>query len=660
MALGREANSFGVSVLLGPGVNIRRDPRGGRNFEYFSEDPIQGSELAISWVHGVQSQGVAASLKHFAANNAETDRLRSNSIVDARALREIYLRSFERVVKNAMPWTVMCSYNKVNGVSASQNRWLLTEVLRNQWGFDGVVVSDWGAVSDRVTALQAGLDLEMPTGGEGSVEKVVSAILDGRLEEQSLDRATSNIFRLAERVNSLKADVVDFDYNHLLAREAAARSVVLLKNVNNILPLRKDSKVAVIGPFAVEPRFQGGGSSHVVPTRLDVSLDEMRARSESPELITYSPGFRLDQSLGDGDLLSTDACAAAAEAELAVVFLGLAAKDESEGFDRSSISLPNAQIALLEAIVRVQPNTVVVLSHGGTLLLGEVKKLADAVLTGALLGQGGGHGIAAVLYGAINPSGRLVETVPLRLEDAPSFTNFPGEFSEVLYGESIFVGYRGYDLSGIEVCFPFGHGLSYTDFSYGDLIAEREESFISVKVEVTNTGMVAGREVVQFYAGLGDSIVRRPPQELKAFSMVDLEPGETALVEARIEFADLEHWDPRTNSWALEGGSWTICAAASSRDKRASVQVELEKSGLEPLLSMTSTISEVLEDSVVGPVLAKLLPKQSSNAGELLGMDLSAMLGSFPVGSISLLSPAQKNDIEMLIAESNALRAEAN
>lgn len=658
-ALGREAASFGVSVLLGPGVNIRRDPRGGRNFEYFSEDPVHGSELAIAWVKGLQSQGVGASLKHFAANNAETDRLRSDSIVDARALREIYLRSFERVVRKAQPWTVMCSYNKVNGVSASQNSWLLTEVLRETWGFDGVVVSDWGAVSDRVESLRAGLDLEMPSGGDYSIEKVVTAIESGFLPAQSLDTAVENLHRLAERVSSSKADLVDFAANHELAREVAARSIVLLENKVGLLPLEAEQSVAVIGVFAKEPRIQGGGSSHVSPTTIDIPLEHIITRAGEAAAITYAPGFSLAPT-DDSEQLLEEAKRVAAQAEVAVLFLGLSSRDESEGFDRESISLPENQLVLLRAVCDVQQNVVVVLSHGGTVLLGEVKELASAVLSGALLGQGGGHAIAAVIFGDVNPSGRLAETVPARLEDAPSFANFPGEYSQVLYGESIFVGYRGYDNAKTNVTYPFGYGLSYTKFNYGELALEKSATHVTATLDITNIGACLGREVVQVYTGKEKTLVRRAPKELKAFSVVELGPGETKTVQLSIQLTDLDTWDSRTSSWVREQGEWTFHAASSSRDIRSSANITLDRSGPEPLLSMNSTIAEVLADPIAGPSLASYLPKPADgvDAGEVLGIDIAAMVGSFPVGSMALLSREQKQGLEIIINQANISRTQ--
>lgn len=660
-ALGREAASFGVSVLLGPGVNIRRDPRGGRNFEYFSEDPVHGSELATAWVQGLQSQGVGASLKHFAANNAETDRLRSDSIIDSRALREIYLRSFERVVREAKPWTVMCSYNKVNGVSASQNSWLLTDVLRDEWGFDGVVVSDWGAVSDRVESLRAGLDLEMPSGGEYSIQKVVTAVESGFLPAESLDQAVDNLHRLAERVSSVQADPVDFAANHELAREVASKSIVLLENKGDLLPLKANQAVAVIGAFAKEPRFQGGGSSHVSPTIVDIPLEQIIDRAIHKEGITYSPGFTIG-STEDSASLVVEAARAAEAADVAVLFLGLSPKEESEGFDRENISLPENQLALLRAVSLVQKNTAVVLSHGGTVLLGDVKELATSVLTGALLGQGGGHAIAAVLFGDVNPSGRLSETVPVRIEDAPSFGNFPGEYSQVLYGESIFVGYRGYDNAKLDVAYPFGYGLSYTKFHYGEVSLEDNNSHVIASLVITNTGERSGREVVQVYTSKSESLIRRPPVELKAFTVVELSPGESKTIQLSIRLSDLNTWDSRTNSWVREQGEWTFHAASSSRDIRSSASITLARFGAEPLLSMNSTIAEVLADPIAGPSLASYLPKPAEgvDAGEVLGIDIAAMVGSFPVGSMALLSREQKQGLEIIINQANISRTQAS
>lgn len=650
-ALGLEARALGVGVLLGPGVNIRRDPRCGRNFEYFSEDPVLGGSLGAAWVQGVQSEGVGTSVKHFAANNAEHDRMRSSSDVADRALREIYLRSFQRVVEDAKPWTVMCSYNKINGTYASQNSWLLTDVLRTEWGFDGVVVSDWGAVVDRVAAVAAGLDLEMPASGSDAA--VVAAVEAGSLPAPVVARAAERSALLGLRVaeGAKRAAEVDVDTQHALAREAASRSIVLLKNDSGLLPLAPTGRIAVLGAFAENPRFQGGGSSHVVPTRIDVPLDQLRAAAPDA-VVDYSAGFRLDGATDDA--LAAEAVELARAADTVVLFLGLGDRDESEGFDRDHIRLPATQLALLESVAAVTERLVVVLSHGGVVELDAVDRLATAVLDGALLGQAGGSAIADVVFGVVNPSGRLTESVPVRLQDSPAYLNFPGENSHVLYGEGIYVGYRWYDAREMRVTYPFGHGLSYTTFDYSDLRLTIEESGIRASVAVTNTGPVAGREVVQFYTALPSSAVQRPPRELKGFGTIDLEPGATGRVETLIRFTDLAYWETRVDAWKIEGGDYTVEAGASSRDIRISGTVAVAGTGPKVPFSRDSTLGEVMTDpaaaAAFGPALQAMAP---SDIGDVLGMDLAKMMESFPISRLGMLS-AGGTDLDALLADLNA------
>lgn len=616
-AIADEARALGVSVVLGPGVNIKRDPRCGRNFEYFSEDPLLSGSLGAAWVDGLQERGVGASVKHFAANNAETDRMRSDSQVDARALREIYLRSFEKVVTQARPWTVMCSYNKVNGVYASENRWLLTDVLRGEWGFDGLVVSDWGAVADRVAALAAGLDLAMPGGDPTMDDDVVAAVKAGRLDEGVVDESADRVVHLLRRSAAAEPATIDRGAHHLLAREAAARSIVLLKNDEAVLPLRGGENIAVLGRFAVEPRYQGGGSSHINAAELDIPLDEIRARADGE--VIYAEG-------GDAAL------SAARGADVAVVFLGLSDQEESEGYDRTHIDLPDEQIRLLEAVCAVQPRTVAVLSHGGVVRLSEVNRCATAILDGALLGQGGGAAIADVLFGVADPSGRLAETVPARLQDAPSFLTFPGEHSQVRYGEGIFVGYRGYDARDIEVTFPFGHGLSYTDFRYSDLAATVNDRGITVAVTVTNVGDRDGRDVVQVYLSFPQSNISRPPQELKAFEAVDLERGASATVTMHILRADLAHWDDRIDRWVVEGGLCTVRVGRSSRNIVCSCDIRVAADAVRTPLTVDSTLGELLSDPVVGPQLVEQF--QAMAPGDSLGTDMLRMISSMPLSRL--------------------------
>jgi len=659
-ALGAESRAAGVGVLLGPGVNIKRDPRCGRNFEYYSEDPLVSGVLGAAWVDGLQGQGVGASVKHFAANNTETDRMRSSSNVDPRTLREIYLRAFERIVRSARPWTVMCSYNRINGVFAAENHWLLTEVLRDEWGFDGVVVSDWGAVRDRVAAVAAGLDLEMPGSGGRTDAAVVAAVESGSLPAEVVQRSAARVAALAALAQAPATPPVDVDAHHALAREVAARCVVLLKNDGGLLPLTPGGgSVAVIGEFATEPRYQGGGSSHVRPTRVDVPLEEIRGYAPGA---TYTPGFTTDGS-GDASRLRADAVAAAAAADVAVLFLGLATRQESEGFDRDHIELPAEQAEVLTAVLAAQPRTVVVLSHGGVLRLAPVAALAPAILDGALLGQGAGKALADVLFGAVNPSGRLAETVPVRIQDTPAYLSFPGEQSQVYYGEGLHVGYRWYDARELEVTFPFGHGLSYTTFDHRDLGLEAGPDGITATVTVTNTGDRAGREVVQLYVTVPGSAVARPPRELKGFAGVDLEPGESRPVRVLLERRDLAYWDVRADRWVLEGGTYEVSAGASSRDLRATATVELAGDDVRVPFTLESTLGEVMADPAAAAVLAAVAGEafgggDVATAGEALGVDMARMMASIPIERVLGLSGGAigREQLDQLVAALNAGR----
>ncbi|WP_067137212.1 glycoside hydrolase family 3 C-terminal domain-containing protein [Microtetraspora malaysiensis] len=655
-ALGVESAIGDVAVLLGPGVNIKRSPLCGRNFEYFSEDPIVSGVMGAALVRGIQSTGAGASLKHFAANNQETDRMRVSSDVDPRPLREIYLRGFQRVVEDARPWTVMCAYNRINGVYASENPWLLTRVLREEWGFTGLVVSDWGAVADRVASLKAGLDLEMPSSGGRTDAQVVAAVRDGELDEDTLDTAAARVLDLVRKAQARPAVAgpLDVEAHHALAREAAGRSIVLLKN-DGVLPLARDTRVAVIGAFAARPRYQGAGSSLINPTRLDTAIDEIRALSAGE--VTYAEGFTLDGT-GDAAALRDEAVAAASSAEVAVVFLGLPAAEESEGYDRDHIDLPAAQLRLLDAVVAANPRTVVVLSNGGVVAL-PFRDRVPAILEGWLLGQAGGGATADVLFGVVNPSGKLTETIPLRLADTPSYGNFPGESGHVRYGEGLLVGYRWYDARSVEVAYPFGHGLSYTTFRYGDAsVSVRAGGDIAVTVPVTNTGQVTGREVVQVYTSLPGSAVQRAPRELKAFASVALEPGETAVAELVVCRADLAYWDVRVDRWVVEGGEYVVEVAASSRDVRSAVTVAVTGDDVRLPLTMDSSIGELLAHPVAGPIVRQAMSGMNGAGASTMANDegLRKILGSFPIGRLTAFpgAPVSREQIEGLIAIANA------
>jgi beta-glucosidase len=623
-ALGLETRAADVAVLLGPGANIKRDPRCGRNFEYLSEDPVLSGDLAAALIRGIQSQGVGASLKHFAVNNQESDRMRVSAEVDERALREIYLASFERAVTRSDPWTVMCSYNKVNGTYASQHRFLLTQVLREEWGWDGLVVSDWGAVRDRVAALEAGLDLEMPSSGGRTDADVVAAVRAGTLDEAVVDGAVRHVLRLVDRtVDAVEAPATfDVDAHHALAREAAAAAAVLLRNepVDGapLLPLATDGAgVVVLGEFARTPRYQGAGSSLVNPTRLDTALDALRAAVGDD--VPFAPGFTIPEgrevagagAATDADSLLAEAVALADGAGTVLLFLGLPAVDESEGYDRTTIALPDAQLRVLEAVAAVNPRVVVVLAGGGAVSVAEWQQHAPAVLETWLGGQAAGSAVVDVLTGAVAPSGRLAETIPVRLRDVPAWGAFPGAFGTVGYGESILVGYRWYDTRDLAVAYPFGHGLGYTTFAIDEVTAVARgagsDATVDVSARVTNTGDRAGAEVVQVYVGDPDAVVARPERELKAFAKVALEPGESRIVSFSLDSRALAFWHPVLHRWSVEGGAFVVSVGRSSRDLAASVRIEVDGDDVALPLSRMSTISELLANDVAGPVVQPMV-----------------------------------------------------
>lgn len=631
VALGVESAIEDVAVILGPGINIKRSPLCGRNFEYMSEDPIVSGAMGAGLVRGIQSQGVGSSLKHFAANNQETDRLRVSSDVDPRTLREIYLRGFQRVVEDAQPWTIMCSYNRINGVYASEDPWLLTTVLRDEWGFEGIVVSDWGAVNSRVAGVIAGMDLEMPGSSGRTDAEVVAAVQDGSLDEAALDTVVDRLIDLTRKAQARPAasGPLDVDAHHALAREVAGRSIVLLRNSGGILPLQPSADLAVIGEFARTPRFQGAGSSQINPTRVDTALDEIRALSDGE--VAFAAGYTIGADAdADSTALRDEAVAVASAADVAVVFLGVPAHEESEGFDREHIDLSAAQLELLDAVLSANPNVVVVLSNGGVVALPFADRV-PAIVEAWLLGQAGGGGTADVLFGVVNPSGRLAETIPLRLEDTPAFGSFPGEHGHSIYGEGLLVGYRWYDARHLPVAFPFGHGLSYTTFSYGEATASVDGSGdVVVTVPVTNTGAVAGREVVQAYTSLPGSSVQRAPRELKAFASVLIEPGETVRVELRLRRSELAYWDTRVDRWIVESGEYVVDLGSSSRDLHTRTTVAVSGDEVVLPVSLGSSFDELLVDPVVGAEFAAVIDEKfGSEGGEML-----KMLGNFPVGRL--------------------------
>ncbi|MFM9372958.1 glycoside hydrolase family 3 C-terminal domain-containing protein [Streptomyces sp. Da 82-17] len=614
-ALGRECRAERVSVLLGPGVNMKRSPLCGRNFEYFSEDPYLAGELGAAWVNGLQSQGVGASLKHFAANNQETDRMTVSAEIDERTLREIYLPAFEAVVTQAQPWTVMSSYNKVNGTYAAESRKLLTEILRDEWGFEGLVVSDWGGVDDRAATVTAGLDLEMPASGGAGADAIRAGLGSGRLTDAELDSAVTRLLTLVDRSLPALAEPpagFDADAHHALAREAAAASAVLLKNEGALLPLDPGSggTVAVIGEFARTPRYQGSGSSQVNPTRLDSALDALRTALDGRREVSFAPGYVIESEQAAPALVA-EAERAAADAEVVVLFLGLPPSYESEGFDRAHMDLPAHQVELLHTVADANPRVVVVLSNGSAVTLAPWQDRAPALLEGWLLGQAGGAAVADLLLGAVSPSGKLAETLPIRYENNPTVGAFPGEFGRVRYTEGLHIGYRWYDAHRLPVAYPFGHGLSYTTFAYRDLTAtvraDGADPQVEVALTVTNTGDRAGTETVQLYVTDPEASVHRPEQELRAFARVTLEPGQSAPVTLTLGRRAFAYWHEQAGRWTVEGGEFGLRVGASSRDIRLEQTVELTGDAPAAPLHAHSTAEQWLAHPEAGPWLRTAL-----------------------------------------------------
>lgn len=646
--LGKECQAEGIGVLLGPAVNIKRSPLCGRNFEYFSEDPYLAGQMASSYIKGVQSKGVGTSIKHFLANNQEHRRMSSSSEVDERTLREIYLPAFEEAVKKAKPWTVMCSYNRINGVYAAQNKKYLTDVLRGEWGFDGFVVSDWGAVNDRVADLEAGLDLEMPSSFGINDKKIVEAVEKGELSEEVLDKAVERILSIVERSveNRKEGTTYDKEEDHRLARRIAAESMVLLKN-DGALPLRKGARIAFIGEFAEKPRFQGGGSSHINTFKTE-SAWEMADRSH----VIYAQGYSIKQNKLDDTLLS-EAIRAAALAETAVVFAGLPDAFESEGFDRTHMRLPEYQNELIEAVCNANPNTVVVLHNGSPVEMPWIHKV-KGVLETYLGGQAVGGAVVDVLYGDVNPSGRLPETLPLKLEDNPSYIFYIGEGDKVEYREGVFVGYRYYDKKKMEVLFPFGHGLSYTSFQLSNMKLSKKRmddtEELQVTVEVKNTGRCAGKEVVQLYvAAPEDGDVIRPVRELKGFEKVELAPGERKTVSFRLSKRAFAYYDAEISDFRVPTGDYRIEIGRSSRDICLSEEVTVrDTSGKRLPITMDTTIGDIMKLSGAKEIVEEMIERMGiadsgndGNLGEGTADMAEAMLRYMPLRSALSFSGGQ-------------------
>ena len=606
-AIGDACQHERLSVVLGPAVNIKRSPLCGRNFEYFSEDPYLAGEMAASFIHGVQSRNVGTSIKHFAANSQEHRRMSSSAEIDERTLREIYLPAFETAVKREQPWTVMCSYNRLNGVFASEHPWLLTELLRKEWGFEGYVMSDWGAVADRVAGLKAGLDLEMPSSGGYNDRKIVEAVQNGTLDEAVVDRAAERILNIVFRYTGhAKPDTPwDKEAQHALAADIAAECMVLLKNEGGILPLRKEDEIAFIGEFAEKPRFQGGGSSHINCFKTTSALEAAEGLH-----IRYARGYDAAKDMA-GDEMIAEAVEAARGAKVAVVFAGLPDVYESESYDRSHMRMPDCQNRLIEAVAAANPNTVVVLHNGSPVEMPWIDSV-KGVLEAYLGGQAVGTATVRVLFGDMNPCGRLPESFPKKLSDNPSYLFYGGEGNVAEYREGIFVGYRYYDRKETELLFPFGFGLSYTDFCFFDLhlsaaeISDREALTATVKVK--NTGSRPGKTVVQLYVGDKESSVFRPVRELKGFEKVELQPGEEKEVSFTLDKRAFAYWNTQLHDWHVETGEFAIEVGYSSRDIAETAVVKVNSTVRVPRhYDINSIFMDILDDPRGREIIAPLL-----------------------------------------------------
>ena len=575
-AIGDEALALGVSVVLGPGLNIKRHPAGGRNFEYYSEDPFLSGRLAAAWTDGAQSRGVGTSVKHFAANNQESYRLVIDAVVDERTLRELYLAGFEAVVTRSKPWTMMCSYNRINGVYSSDNHELMTTILRDEWGFDGLVMSDWGATNDRVAGVRAGLDLEMP-GSKGAFDdEVIAAVRSGALAEADVDRCATRVVELVMKGQRVgQRPTADLDGHHQLARRAAAAGSILLVN-NGVLPLRSDGTIAVVGAFAAVPRYQGAGSSQVTSTKIDVALDAVRARVEAGTTVTYAEGYDPRTGKSTAAQFAT-AVETAASADVVVCFVGLPAAVESEGFDRTNVDLPANHERLVEALAALPVPVVVVLNNGGSVHAPWSDRV-DALLECWLGGQAGGSAVVDVLFGDAEPGGRLAESVAEHVGQLPADHYFPGSAKQVQYREGMYVGYRFHDTAGVPARFAFGAGMSYTTFEWSDAVVAGSGTDLTVSVTVTNTGDRAGSDVVQVYVRDVESSVDRPAKELKGFAKVHLEPGASETVEIALDRRSFAVWDVDAHDWLVEAGEFELVVARSSVDPVTTLAVTVESS----------------------------------------------------------------------------------
>lgn len=666
--LGIACQSENVATILGPAVNIKRSPLCGRNFEYFSEDPFLTSEMATNYIKGVQSKNIGTSIKHFLANNQEHRRMTSSSNIDERTLREIYLTAFESPIIDGKPWSVMCSYNRVNGVQVSESYRFLTTVLRNEWGFDGYVLSDWGAVKDRILGLKAGLDLEMPSSNGMNDKDIIEAVGDGSLDEKILNKSVERILNSVFKYEKNKNVNVEWnkEEQHKLAREIEDECIVLLKN-EDILPLDGKSSTAFIGLFAKEPRYQGGGSSHINSFKIESALEAVKSKQN----VLYAQGYNVDSEIINRNLIN-EAVSIAKNVKTAIVFVGLPDSFESEGYDRKHMKLPVNQTELIKAIIEVQPNTVIVLHNGSPIempWINEVKGVIELYLGG----QAVGASTVDILYGDVNPSGRLPETFPIKLEDNPSYLFYGGEKDNVEYREGIFVGYRYYDKKNIDVLYPFGYGLSYTKFKYSNMKLDkkrmRDTDILTVSVDITNVGDVFGKEVVQVYVEDVDGDIIRPIRELKGFEKVPLYPGETKTVSFKLSKRSFAYFNTEINDWHVESGEFIISIGKSSREIICNSKIFVESTVKIPIIyNDNTTIGDLLNNTETMMVLKPLLDKfgekslftqvSSESSLEAISLEmLEAMIKYMPLRQLlSFGNIINRQELNRIIDELNKLK----
>lgn len=656
-ALGEECQAEAVSMLLGPGLNIKRSPLCGRNFEYFSEDPYLAGELGSAYVESLQKKGIAACVKHFACNNQETKRMTGDSVVDERTLHEIYLAAFENVVKKGGTRGVMCAYNAVNGEFCAENKTLLTDVLRVQWGYKGFVVTDWGAAKDRAKGISAGLDLEMPGGPNATGEELVKAVKDGSLSETELDRSVLRILEFVLKAAEEKQENVTIDRENCrrISRELSGECAVLLKN-ENVLPLCRDKKIAFIGEFAQNPRYQGAGSSHINVPHAVSAVEAAKDKN-----VIYVRGYDMHMEEGDPDLVN-EAIAVAEDVDIAVIFAGLPDAFEIEGCDRQDMQMPKNQNELIHKVAEVNQNTVVVL-YGGAPVELEWREQVAGILCMYLGGEQTGATTVDVLYGTVNPSGHLAETWPVKLADNPSFLNFPGEDGVVTYAEGIYAGYRYYDKKEMQVAYPFGFGLSYTGFEYHNLRIDRsricDTDTMLVQCDVTNTGSCFGKTVMQLYVRDVESTVRRPIRELKGFEKTGLDAGETKTVSFVLDKHAFAYYEPRCKDWFVESGEFVIEIGKSSREICQSTSVYVEGTIALPfIITENTTIGQLMKHPKGAEFVKKMMASGSTANTETMGEGsekmVQQMVLEMPIGALVSYGRMTKEQLEGTIHRLNS------